>query len=114
MSTGETAQENLPKLNEDIYGVILKFVQQNKRDDLNRLIERVKKTCTSRIYGNVEIERSIENLDEKSNEERLIFHATTPLLQDVTQKFDNLGLARMLWQSKPEEAIMKHVGKIVM
>ena len=113
MATCESSRENIPQLNEDVYGIILKFVQQNKRIELDNLVEKVRLKCSPIVYGSIEMERSKEG-DIESNQNRLIFHATAPLLQDVTLKFDNLGLARMLWQSKPEREVLKDAGKIIM
>ena len=81
MSSCESSRENLPQLNEDVYGIILKFVQQFKRDELNSLLEKVKKKCDPWIYGNITIETSSGNLPIyiESNEKRLV--STSPLLQ---------------------------------
>ena len=102
---------NWPVLNEDVYEIILKFVTQRKRNELSSLLDKIEELCDPHTYGSVELESSTDTLP--SYEQRLIFHSTKPLLQDVTLKFDNLGFAKTLcWPSTGE--LLKSVGKIIM
>ena len=111
----EVPTENLPRLNEDVYGIILKFIVQHKRDELNSLLEKIEEMCAPDVYGSVEVESDTLPSCDKSNEQRLIFHSTTPLLQDVTLTFDNLGFAKTLcWVTTAERELLENVGKIKM